>query len=347
VVSVRTVETVAGEPLALVVRGDLVESVHAGHLVGLDADGAVRLTAGDPAVTVWPRSALKPLQAVAMLRAGLDLPDRLLALACASHSGDEVHREGVREILAYAGLDETQLRNTPALPLDPDVAQAWQLAGYGETRLTQNCSGKHAAMLATCRVNGWPLVGYLDADHPLQVALRASVRELTEPLPGASGVLGVALEGEEAGAAHVSVDGCGAPLFSASVVGLARAFARLARAIVDTPGSPEALVSRAMSQHPHMVAGSGRDATVLMQAVDGLIAKDGVDGVFVAAAADGRALAVKVTDGSRRPLRAVVTAALGELGVIAPGVEVFVRFPVEGGGRRVGEVRPVMPTREG
>ncbi|GMA24588.1 hypothetical protein GCM10025864_23470 [Luteimicrobium album] len=163
------------------------------------------LEAGDPAVTFWPRSSLKPVQALAMVRAGLDVPDRLLALACASHAGDAVHRDGVHELLGLAGLDETALHNTPALPLDPAVALEWELAGHGPTRLTQNCSGKHAAMLVTCRVNGWDLASYLAPEHPLQRAVAATVRELTAPVDGAS-----AAE-EEPGAAHVTVDGCGAP----------------------------------------------------------------------------------------------------------------------------------------
>jgi L-asparaginase II len=342
VVSVRTVETAPGAPLAVVVRGDLVESVHTGHLVALDADGTIAFAVGDPAVTIWPRSSLKPAQAVAMVRSGLDLPDRLLALACASHSGDEVHREGVREILGHAGLDETALRNTPGLPLEPDAAQAWQRAGHGPSRVTQNCSGKHAAMLATCRINGWDLASYLDPTHPLQVAIRDTVRELTGPRDGELGVLGLPLDDEAPGADHVTVDGCGAPLFSASVVGLARAFARLGAAPRDRSGTPEALVARAMSQHPHMVAGTGRDATVLMQAVDEVVAKDGADGVFAAAAGDGRALAVKVSDGGARPLRAVVTATLAELGVVPPDARPFAQYPVEGGGVQVGEVRAVV-----
>jgi len=332
----RTMSTSPAAPLAEVVRGDLVESVHTGHLVALDASGRVVLAAGDPAVTFWPRSSLKPVQALAMVRAGLDVPDRLLALACASHAGDAVHRDGVHELLGLAGLDETALRNTPALPLDPAVALEWELAGHGPTRLTQNCSGKHAAMLVTCRVNGWDLASYLDPDHPLQRAVAATVRELTAP--DASGGAD-----EEPGAAHVTVDGCGAPLFSTSVAGLARAFARLGGSAQHDPLSAEARVARAMSQHPHMVSGTGRDATVLMQAVDGLIAKDGADGVLALAASDGRALAFKVADGAKRPVHAVVDAALRSLGVVAADDgPLLPPVPVEGGGASVGEVRAVV-----
>lgn len=342
-----TVGDAPGEVLAQVVRGDLVESVHAGHLVALGTDGEPVLSAGDPALTTWPRSTLKPVQAVAMLRAGLDLPDRLLALAASSHSGDEVHRAGVREILGTVGLDESALRNTPTLPLDPAVALAWQLAGHGPASITQNCSGKHAAMLVTCQVNGWDLATYLDVDHPLQRAVAGAVRELTAPVAGEPGLLGRSLPGEEPGAAHVTTDGCGAPLFAASVVGLARAFARVAVAARRDPHGPEGRVARAMTQHPEMVAGAGRDATVVMRAVDGLVAKDGADGVFAGAGQDGRAFAVKVSDGGTRPLRAVVTAVLVGLGVLEAGDEPFVPFLVDGGGRPVGEVRAVLPGAPG
>jgi len=345
VAAVRTMGTSAAAPLAEVVRGDLVESVHTGHLVALDADGRVVLTAGDPAVTFWPRSSLKPLQALAMVRAGLDVPDRLLALACASHAGDAVHRDGVHELLGLAGLDESALRNTPALPLDPAVALEWELAGHGPSRLTQNCSGKHAAMLVTCRVNGWDTASYLDPEHPLQRAVAETVRELTAPQDGSDAE-------EEPGAAHVTVDGCGAPLFSTTVTGLARAFARVGGAGQHDPLSPEARVARAMNQHPHMVSGTGRDATVVMQAVDGLIAKDGADGVFALAASDGRAVAFKIADGAKRPVHAVLDAALRALGIgtddpdaVGPRLPLLPLLPpfaVEGGGVSVGEVRAVL-----
>src|SRR5690348_15501708 len=116
-------------PLAYVVRNGVVESVHHGHLVGLAVDGTPSLVAGDPDVTFFPRSSLKPLQAVGMLRAGLDLSGELLALATASHSGEPAHLDGVRRILDGAALDERDLQNTPGLPLDPDASAAWRAAG--------------------------------------------------------------------------------------------------------------------------------------------------------------------------------------------------------------------------
>lgn len=321
----------AAVPLAEVVRGDLVESVHAGHLVLLGADGAPVLERGDADAVIWPRSSVKPFQAVAMLRHGLELPPRLLALAAASHNGEPEHLAGVREILVGVGLDESALRNTPDMPLHPPAAFAWQLEGHGPSAVTQNCSGKHAAMLATCVAAGWDTATYLDVDHPLQVAVRETVAEAT----------GVPVE-------HVTVDGCGAPLFSTTVRGLARAFGRLAAAPERDPLSPEAQVARAMSRFPEMVGGTGRDATLAMRAVPGLVAKDGADGVYGAGLPDGGALAFKVLDGGSRPRPAVLAAALRRLG--AHGVTgaddaalaALGDVPVLGAGRPVGVVRPVL-----
>lgn len=319
-------------PLAEVVRGDLVESVHLGHLVVLGPDGAVRLSLGDPTTTIWPRSSVKPLQAVAMLRSGLDLPDRLLALGAASHSGAPEHLAGVREILVGAGLDESALRNTPDLPLGRTEALAWQEAGHGPERIAQNCSGKHAAMLATCVAAGWDTATYLDLDHPLQRAVRDAVVELTgDPDP------------------HVTVDGCGAPLFSTTVLGLARSFGRLASAgAAGSAGATDdgARVARAMSRHPEMVAGRGREDTLVMTAVPGAIAKIGADGVCAAGLPDGSAVAFKILDGGDRPRPAILAAALraagaaGVAGADAAALDAVGVTPVLGGGAPVGAVRP-------
>jgi L-asparaginase II len=306
--------------VARVVRGGVVESVHRGHLVVLGPDGSVRLRRGNPDRTFFPRSSLKLVQAVAMLRCGLDLDGELLALACASHSGEPDHLAGVRRILAGAGLDVADLQNTPALPLDPDATFAWRAAGNGPTPLTQNCSGKHAAMLATCVAAGWDPACYRDPSHPLQRAVRATMAELTG-------------DGDPA---HVTVDGCGAPLFSCTPAGLARAFARIATAPAGTPAHRVAAAVRA---HPWWLGGTGRFPTRLIEAVPGLVAKDGAEGVFAAALPEGGALAVKIADGSPRPIPPVVTAGLEALGVTRLG-EVG-RVPILGHGEPVGEVEPV------
>ena len=306
----------AAVPLARVLRGGLVESVHDGHVVVLAPDGSARLVLGDADATMWARSSLKPLQAVAMLRAGLDVDGARLALVCASHNAEPGHLDVVREVLAGAGLGADDLRNTPDWPLDPDAAWQWRADGHGTEPLTQNCSGKHAGMLATCVAAGWSTGDYLEPEHPLQVATRAVVGELT----------GVPVE-------LATVDGCGAPLFSTTLRGLARSFSRLAAG-----DGLERRVGRAMSAHPWHVAGTGRDATRFMEAVPGLVAKDGADGVYAAGLPDGGAVAVNIADGSARPRPAVLAAALVVAGIDPAVVGPVGLTPVLGHGAPVGEV---------
>ena len=319
-------------PLARVLRGDLVESVHTGHLVIVGpahAAGTVEHAFGDPDVTIWARSSLKPLQAVAMLRNGLALDGPELAIACSSHNAEPAHLAHVRAVLAGAGLTEAALQNTPDLPLDPAAALAWQASGHTASALTQNCSGKHAAMLATCVVNGWDPSSYLDAGHPLQVAIRRTVQDLTG-----------------APVAHATVDGCGAPLVSTTLIGLARAFGTIAAAPRTAPGSPEARVASAMTAHPWLVAGTGREATGAMLAVPGLVAKDGADGVYAAGLPDGRGIAFKIADGGARPRPAVLVAALLLAGIDPSADRAALRAvgdtPVLGHGEPVGQVVPVV-----
>src|SRR4051794_9713916 len=166
--------------VAEVVRSGVVESVHRGTVVALDSSGKAVVEIGDVDAQIFARSSLKPLQALALLRAGWRPDDdEQVALACASHSGEPGHVDVVRRILAAAGLDESALDNTPDLPLNADAAHQLIRAGGGPNPLHQNCSGKHAAMLATCVANGWPVAGYRDPDHPVQQAVRACVEDLT------------------------------------------------------------------------------------------------------------------------------------------------------------------------
>lgn len=296
-------ELPAHEPLAVVRRGGRVESVHAGSVVVLDPHGAVLLTIGDPCVPMYPRSTMKPLQAAAMVGCGLSLPSELVALAAASHSGQRRHVDGVRQILATAGLGVEDLGNPAGMPLDPAVRDEWVAAGHRPAPIAHNCSGKHAAMLATCVANGWPVDGYRRPQHPLQQAIAATVRRLC---------------GEEI--AHTAVDGCTAPLFAVSLQGVARATAALATA---PAGTPEGVVAEAIRRHPDMLGGTARPVTQLIEAVPGLIAKDGAEGVEVAATADGAAVAVKIADGARRPLAAVIAAGLVRCGVPAATLTPF------------------------
>jgi L-asparaginase II len=307
--------------LAEVVRSGVVEARHRGSLVLLARDGSVELALGDVDATVLPRSSVKPLQAVGMLRAGLRLPPEQLALACASHSGEPRHVALCRAVLGGAGLDEEALGCPPSLPLGEAALEAWLREGGLPDRVHHNCSGKHAGMLATCVAAGWPVDGYLDPAHPLQARLRSTVDQLT---------------GEPVGA--VAVDGCGAPAFGLSLTGLARAFARIAGA---PAGTPEGEVAAAMRAHPAVVGGSGRDVSEFMAAVDGLVAKEGAEGAYAAALPDGRALAAKVEDGAKRALPGVVAAVLARWGARGEAVERWAAEPVLGGGAPVGSVRIV------
>jgi L-asparaginase II len=257
-----------------------------------------------------------------MLEAGLDLDGELLALACASHSGEAFHLDGVRRILAAAGLAEGALQTPPEYPVDEAEKLSYAAAGGGPTPLAMNCSGKHAAMLATCVANGWPTSTYPDPDHPLQRGLRATVERLAgEPV------------------AAVGVDGCGAPLFALTLTGLARAFAAIATA---PAGTPEHRVATAIRAHPEWLGGTRRDVTRLIAGVPGLIAKDGAEGVYAAALPDGRVAALKVDDGGQRARPPVMVAALRALGVGAPVLDELAEAALLGGGEPVGAVRCVL-----
>ena len=190
--------------LAEVIRNEMVESVHYGHLVLLNSEGEIQLAIGDINLPIFPRSCVKPLQARAMVNAGLNLEPKLLALVTASHSGSETHIEIVRQILNSVGLAESALQCALDKPLGEVERKKW---GDAEpTRIAMNCSGKHAGMLATCITNNWPIENYLAMDHPLQ-------KLILEEIESASGEKSV----------NKTFDGCGAPLFAISTLGLARA----------------------------------------------------------------------------------------------------------------------------
>jgi len=308
------------DPLvAEVVRSGFVESVHRGRVVGIAADGSVAFTLGDVEAPVFGRSSVKPLQAVGMVRAGLPLVGELLVLASASHSGEPFHLDGVRRVLAGAGLDVDALRCPPDFPLDEAARVSWTRSGHDRERIAMNCSGKHSAMLATCVAAGWSTDGYLDPAHPLQQRLVATVAELAGGVP------------------VTGVDGCGAPVFATSLVGLATA----GRALVTGGAGPEGLaVAAAFRAHPEWTSGTHRPEAALMRAVPGLLVKGGAEGVQLAVLADGRAVTVKVDDGAARASVPVLVAALRRLGVEVPAdVGPVIGPPVLGGGRPVGDVR--------
>ena len=321
----------AGVPpvLAEVVRSGFVEGQHRGSLVVLAADGSVERSLGDPDAPFFPRSANKPVQAAAMLRAGLALSGARLALATGSHSGEPFHLDLVRTMLAEHGLREDQLQCPPELPTDQaEAARALARAERededgegdgGRSRVAMNCSGKHTAMLAASAANGWPLESYLDPAHPLQQLIATTLESLS---------------GDRV--SHVGTDGCGAPLMAVSLTGLARVFRTLALA---PSGTPEGRVAEAMRAHPEYVAGTRRHDTWLMRGLPGSIAKTGAESVQAVGLADGRSLAFKIYDGGNRAVGPVLARTLATLGVDSPVLARIGDAPLLGGGRRVGEVR--------
>jgi len=275
---------------------------------------------------MYPRSSNKPVQAAAMRGCGLDLEGELLALAAASHSGEDFHITGVRKILASAGLTEDALQCPPALPLDEGALRRFLGAGGTPDRVHMNCSGKHAAMLGTCVTAGWPTENYRDPSHPLQREIKARLELLADEKVAATGV-----------------DGCGAPLFAVSLTGLARAFGSLVLAAAQTA---ERSVADAIRANPEWTSGTTRSERALMLAVPGLLVKSGAEGVQAFALADGRAGAVKIEDGNARGVPAVTVALLRLLGVAEaePGaLDQVADLPVYGGGQAVGQIRATLP----
>ncbi|MEY3365110.1 MAG: hypothetical protein RL332_910 [Actinomycetota bacterium] len=302
----------AGEVLLEVVRNEMVESIHNGHLLILDSSGNDLLKLGDVDELIYPRSAVKSLQASAMLRAGLKVSGPQLALACASHAGSQAHLDVALSILRGAGVDESALRNTPDKPLDPKERAAW--GDKAPTSLAANCSGKHSAMVATCVTNGWELESYKKADHPLQRAIAAEFEKLS---------------GEKI--TKVGVDGCGAALFAISLRALANAVRNLT--LSNEPIHQE--VVNACRNNPIMVSGIGRLPTLLMQKVPGLFVKDGAEGVMIMSTPKGEVIVWKMSDGSQRGNSPLSIATLSHLGISVD----LERENVMGDGQVVGEIR--------
>jgi L-asparaginase II len=311
-------------PLARVMRSGLEESVHAGDVAVVDADGAVVASAGDPDRLLFARSSMKPLQAtVSLSLAAFDFTDREIAVMCASHNAEPVHVEAVRSLLARAGVQEDALRCPVVRPWDDESLAA----DPQPRRVNSDCSGKHGGMLAACRAQGWPLESYRDPDHPLQ-------QEVLRAVLVASGQEGV----------RVGVDGCGVPVHGMPLRAMATIYARLAR--------PERLENLerdgrravgAMRAEPYMVAGRNRPDTAVMQETSAVIAKGGAEGLMCAAVLDrGWGVAVKVRDGASRATGPTLILVLRFLGVLDEGaltqLDTFARPPVLGGGEPVGEI---------
>ncbi|MCX6456342.1 MAG: asparaginase [Actinobacteria bacterium] len=297
--------------LAQLVRSGLVESTHSGYLIILGPDGSDLLTLGDVDAEMYPRSAIKSLQAAAMVRHGLELNDEQLALVCASHGGSERHQEVALEILKSVGLSESDLQNTPDRPIDRKARISW--GTKPATALAANCSGKHAGMLATCVVNGWDTKTYRNANHPLQIAIANEIQELTGQLIN-----------------RTSVDGCGAPLFSMST----RSIAVGARKMRIASDPVFTKIIGACLMHPEMILAEGAFDTRMMRAVPGLLVKGGAESVMLASLADGSAIAWKISDGSNRANGPMMKAVLVKLGITIENEVV----DVLGGGTIIGSL---------
>ena len=329
------------EILAEVTRGSVVESMHHGAWVVVDASGAVVQSCGDPEWAILPRSSLKPFQAIPLLEAarhhGWRMEPREWAIACASHGGTPHHLHWVESLLervdrqrtvqlgsAVRGRARDCLLCGKGWPLDEPTAEAMRREGAEPTPLHHNCSGKHAGMMLAAAASGWDLETYHQGGHPLQVSLVEAIARFAGERPFIGGV-----------------DGCGVPAWVLSLRGLATAFARLGTDVELEP------LRKAMQGHPELVASPGRFDTDLMRLLPGrLVAKAGAEGVHAGVdPVTGLAWALKIADGNRRAVSPVVMALLTKHGILEPGLEEGRRWaevPVtRSDGTPVGVVRAV------
>jgi L-asparaginase II len=314
--------------LAVVERSGFVESRHLGSAVVLGPDGTVVRSLGAPERPVFPRSTMKPFQAVAVMGAGVALEGASAALATASHAGTPAHLSVVRTILAQGGVDEGDLGCPADWPGDSAARDEVVRSGDGPRPIYMNCSGKHAAMLVACRVHGWPVESYLDPQHPLQHHIRDTVERFTGEKVTVTGV-----------------DGCGAPVFALPLTALARGIQRIATASESSPFQlfrNAALLRNAVLANGWAVDGPGRANTVVIDEL-GVFAKLGAEGVMVMAAPDGTTVALKILDGSLRAASVVGLSLLADAGAITrEAVEAVLPkldLGVLGGGRPVGGIR--------
>lgn len=303
--------------LAVLERSGFDESRHVGAGVVVEASGTVIDSVGDATASIYPRSTMKPFQALAVRRAGALFSDEELVLTTASHAGTAAHQALALHMLESFDHVEADLGCPPDMPFDRGTARTMD----GPRRLAMNCSGKHAGMLAACRVNGWDEATYLDIEHPLQQRVRAVVEEYTHETVDL-----------------VGTDGCGAPVFPLTLTGLARGFA----GVVARADDDSAALTDAVLAHPWAIDGVGRANTVTIERLQ-VLAKLGAEGVMVMGLPGGAAVAVKVLDGSQRAGTLAALALLERNGLVASdGVAEVLEATGErvlGGGVPVGAVR--------
>lgn len=304
-------DAIAGVPYVYVTRGALAESVHAIVACAVDASGTVALEYGDIDAPIYLRSAAKPFIAAAVLasraneRFGFD--EREIAVMAASHNGEPEHVAAVSSILEKIGLEEGALQCGAHAPAYDPAAAALAASGAKPSALHNNCSGKHAGILALCRARGYDRATYLALEHPAQQEILALCGRLL---------------GEDPTRMPLGVDGCGIPVFATSMRRAARAFARFATLdeVDDADAIALELVRYAVAAEPFYIGGTGRFDSALPQATRGrIIGKAGAEGVHADALLDqGLGLALKIVDGARRAVPPATMALLGELGALEP-----------------------------
>ena len=327
----------ANPVLVEVIRGALVESRHRGAVAVVDADGKAALALGDVAARVYPRSAVKALQALVLVECGAadryGFCDEQLALACASHSGEPAHVAGVARMLAGAGLDESALQCGAHWPTHRPSADALIRAGGTPSPLHHNCSGKHAGFLCAASVMGADLRTYCAPSHPVQREVQAVLEELC---------------GAAIGAQDVGIDGCSAPAFALPLAGLARAFARFAtgQGMSAERAAAAGRLRAACANRPWFVAGSGLFVTEIMSHFGARVfVKTGAEGAYCGALPEeGVGIAVKCEDGGGRAAEVIMAAVIARLLPGGAQDEVLAKYarPVlrNWRGIAVGELRP-------
>ncbi|MDA1090315.1 MAG: asparaginase [Proteobacteria bacterium] len=292
-----------------VTRGDMVESRHVGACVVVDADGGVVHAWGDTDRVIYPRSAIKPLQALALIETGAadaySLSDAELALAAASHGGTAEHIDGIGAWLKKIGLGPDDLECGSQDPSDKDAARALIKSGAPCGRIHNNCSGKHTGFLTAALHKGEPTRGYLKPDHPVQRRLLAILTEMG---------------GADLSRAPRGTDGCGIPVIGMPLKAMALGLARMADPKDLSPSRAEAAnrIFQAMTTHPRLVDGPGCFDTLAMQAAKGAaVIKKGAEGMFGAIVPGlGLGIALKIDDGAKRASETAMAAVLTLLGVL-------------------------------
>lgn len=321
-----------------VLRGEMVESRHRGAFAVANADGRLTAHAGNVDSAIYPRSAIKALQALPLIETGaadrFGFTDEEIALACSSHGGEPEHVATARSMLAKAGIDESHLECGAHWPSFGKAARALAKTAQAPSRIHNNCSGKHAGMLAVARHMNEPLAGYIRPDHPVQRRVRETMER----------VCGVDLSSAACG-----TDGCSIPTWAIPLRDLAAGFARFGAGHVDEPRDSRASqrIIEAVRAAPFMVAGSGRLCTTLMSEVPRAFVKTGAEGVFCACVPHaGLGIALKCDDGTTRAAEAMLAAVLARLdvwdGEERESLSGFETAPVnDRNGSPVGQIRPV------